>query len=101
MDPRQVYSDQADEGAVAGQTPGANTRLAAGDTVTLQVSKGQEMVVVPDVQGLDVDEAKAKLEAAGFDVRVIQFFFTGQVNNQSPAGGTEAPKGSTITLWVR
>lgn len=101
VDPRQVYSDQADEGAVAGQTPGANTRLAAGDTVTLQVSKGQEMVVVPDVQGLDVDKAKAKLEAAGFDVRVIQFFFTGQVNNQSPAGGTEAPKGSTITLWVR
>ncbi|WP_326576801.1 Stk1 family PASTA domain-containing Ser/Thr kinase [Actinacidiphila glaucinigra] len=101
VDPRRVFSDQADEGAVAGQTPGANTRLAAGDTVTLTVSKGQEMIGVPDVEGLDVDEAKAKLEAAGFDVRVIQFFFTGQVNNQSPAGGTEAPKGSTITLWVR
>ncbi|MFB7288180.1 Stk1 family PASTA domain-containing Ser/Thr kinase [Actinacidiphila glaucinigra] len=101
VDPRRVFSDQADEGAVAGQTPGANTRLAAGDTVTLTVSKGQEMIGVPDVEGLDVDEAKAKLEDAGFDVRVIQFFFTGQVNNQSPAGGTEAPKGSTITLWVR
>ncbi|MFE2545498.1 Stk1 family PASTA domain-containing Ser/Thr kinase [Actinacidiphila glaucinigra] len=101
VDPRRVFSDQADEGAVAGQTPGANTRLAAGDTVTLTVSKGQEMILVPDVEGLDVDEAKAKLEDAGFDVRVIQFFFTGQVNNQSPAGGTEAPKGSTITLWVR
>ncbi|MFF7212016.1 Stk1 family PASTA domain-containing Ser/Thr kinase [Streptomyces sp. NPDC008238] len=101
VDPRQVFSDQADEGAVAGQSPGANTRLAAGDTVTLTVSKGQEMVEVPDVEGLAVDEAKEKLEAAGFDVRVIQFFFTGQVNNQSPAGGTDAPKGSTITLWVR
>ncbi len=101
VDPRRVYSDQADEGAVAGQTPGPNTRLAGGDTVTLKVSKGQQMVEVPDVEGLAVDEAKAKLEAAGFDVRVIQFFFTGQVNNQSPAGGTEAPKGSTITLWVR
>lgn len=101
VDPRQVFSDQADEGAVAGQSPGANTRLAAGDTVTLTVSKGQEMVEVPDVEGLAVDEAKEELEAAGFDVRVIQFFFTGQVNNQSPAGGTDAPKGSTITLWVR
>ncbi|MEU1539925.1 Stk1 family PASTA domain-containing Ser/Thr kinase [Actinacidiphila glaucinigra] len=101
VDPRRVFSDQADEGAVARQTPGANTRLAAGGTVTLTVSKGQEMIGVPDVEGLDVDEAKARLEAAGFDVRVIQFFFTGQVNNQSPAGGTEAPKGSTITLWVR
>lgn len=101
VEPRRVFSDQADEGAVARQTPGANTRLAAGDTVTLTVSKGQEMIGVPDVEGLDADEAKARLEAAGFDVRVIQFFFTGQVNNQSPAGGTEAPKGSTITLWVR
>lgn len=99
--PRRLFSDQADEGAVAGQSPGASTRLAAGDTVTLTVSKGQEMVRVPEVEGLDVGEAKAKLEAAGFDVRVIQFFFTGQVNNQSPAGDTEAPKGSTITLWVR
>lgn len=101
VDPRRVFSDQADAGAVAAQTPGADTRLATGDTVTLTVSKGQEMVGVPDVEGLDVDEAKARLEAAGFDVRVIRFFFTGQVNNQSPAGGSEAPKGSTITLWVR
>ncbi|MEU4095158.1 Stk1 family PASTA domain-containing Ser/Thr kinase [Streptomyces sp. NPDC026673] len=101
IDPRRVYSDQADEGAVAEQSPGANTRLAAGDTVTLTISKGQEMVQVPDVEGLDIDKAKARLEGAGFDVRVIQFFFTGKVNNQSPAGGTDAPKGSTITLWVR
>ncbi|MGW3242520.1 Stk1 family PASTA domain-containing Ser/Thr kinase [Streptomyces sp. NPDC001070] len=101
VDPRRVYSDQADEGAVAEQSPGADTQLAAGDTVTLTVSKGQEMIEVPDVVGLDADKAKAKLEGAGFDVRVIQFFFTGKVNNQSPGGGTEAPKGSTITLWVR
>ncbi|MFJ4984646.1 Stk1 family PASTA domain-containing Ser/Thr kinase [Streptomyces sp. NPDC088732] len=98
--PQRVFSDQADEGAVAAQGTQAGQQLAAGDTVTLTVSKGQQMIEVPDVQGKDADVARQELKAAGFDVRVIRFFFTGQVSNQSPAGGSQAPKGSTITLWV-
>jgi serine/threonine-protein kinase len=95
-----VYSDAADPGDVALQTPGPDGQLGQGDTVTLTLSKGQQMVDVPDVDGKSVDEAKKILKDAGFDVRVIQFFFTGKVNNQSPGAGQQAAKGSTITLWV-
>ena len=95
-----VYSDEADAGAVAEQSPAGDTQLARGDTVTLTVSKGQEMIEVPDVDGKDADEAKQILEDAGFDVRVIQYFFTGKVTSQSPGAGESAAKGSTITLWV-
>lgn len=97
---QRVFSDRADEGGVAAQSSDAGQQLASGDTVTLTVSKGQQMIEVPDVRGKDADVARQELKAAGFDVRVIRFFFTGQVSNQSPAGGGEAPKGSTITLWV-
>ncbi|MFF3563095.1 Stk1 family PASTA domain-containing Ser/Thr kinase [Streptomyces sp. NPDC002574] len=99
--PQRVFSDQADEGGIAAQNKDAGQQLAAGDTVTLTVSKGQQMVDVPDVGGKDVETARQELKAAGFDVRVIRFFFTGEVSNQSPAAGSQAPKGSTITLWVR
>jgi serine/threonine-protein kinase len=95
-----VFSDAADDGDVALQTPGADGQLGQGDTVTLTLSKGQQMVDVPDVHGKKVDEAKQILKDAGFDVRVIQFFFTGKVTNQSPGAGEQAAKGSTITLWV-
>ena len=37
-------------------------RLGKGDTVTLTVSKGPEMITVPDVTGKNVDDAKKKLE---------------------------------------
>jgi serine/threonine-protein kinase len=97
---KPVYSDEADAGAVAEQSPAGDTQLARGDTVTLTPSKGQEMIEVPDVDGKDVDEAKQILQDAGFDVRVIQYFFTGKVASQSPGAGESAAKGSTITLWV-
>jgi serine/threonine-protein kinase len=99
----RVYSDEADDGDVAAQSPGPDdqdAQLAQGDTVTLTLSKGQQMVDVPDVDGKDVDEAKQILQDAGFDVRVIRYFITGKVTNQSPGGGEQAAKGSTITLWV-
>ncbi|MFJ4014416.1 Stk1 family PASTA domain-containing Ser/Thr kinase [Streptomyces sp. NPDC090026] len=89
-------------GSVARQSAAEGTRLAAGDTVTLTLSKGPRMVPVPDVVGAPVEEAKALLEAAGFAVEIRKTFpFLGdEVASQSVAGGEEAPEGSTITLRV-
>jgi beta-lactam-binding protein with PASTA domain len=96
----RVFSEE-DEGTVAKQSPAEGTRLAKGDTVTLTLSKGQETVEVPDVVGKSVDEARQKLEAAGFTVDVTRFFFGDTVFDQSVNGGEKAPKGSTITIRVR
>lgn len=97
---RRVYSDTAEAGTVAAVDPGTGKQAGRGDTVTLTLSKGQEMVEVPDVGGRQVADAKRVLQAAGFDVRVIRLFFIGRVTGQSPDAGHKAPKGSTITLWV-
>jgi serine/threonine-protein kinase len=99
--PGKVFSDKADKDTVALESPGAGAQAGTGDTVTITVSKGQEMVDVPDVKGKHEDEAKQILQDAGFDVRVINVFFGDTVFSESPDGGSQAPKGGTITLWVR
>lgn len=99
--PEKVFSDEADADTVALESPDRDTQAAAGDTVTITVSKGQQLFPVPDVKGKKQDEAQQILKAAGFDVRVINIFFGDTVFSESPDGGSQAPKGATVTLWVR
>ncbi|MCW7945321.1 serine/threonine protein kinase [Streptomyces hygroscopicus] len=99
----QVTSE-FDAGKVARQSPGAGLQAGTGDTVTLTISKGREMVEVPDVTGDSVDDAKKTLQAAGFQVeedRGLLGLFGDTVKSQSVKGGRKAPKGSTITITIR
>ncbi|MFF7555623.1 Stk1 family PASTA domain-containing Ser/Thr kinase [Streptomyces olivaceus] len=100
---KRVNSEH-DSGQVARQTPGPGSEAAEGDTVTLTVSKGPEMVEVPDVVGDSVDDAKQKLEDAGFGVkedRGLLGLFGDTVKEQSVEGGDTAPKGSSIKITIR
>ncbi|MFI9598762.1 Stk1 family PASTA domain-containing Ser/Thr kinase [Streptomyces sp. NPDC052043] len=99
----QVTSD-FDKGEVARQSPAGDSQAAEGDTVTLTLSKGPEMVQVPDVTGNSVDDAKNTLQKAGFQVREdrgLLGLFGDTVKKQSVRGGDRAPKGSTITITIR
>ncbi|RPF32874.1 Stk1 family PASTA domain-containing Ser/Thr kinase [Streptomyces sp. TLI_185] len=97
-------NSEYDKGQVAAQTPAGDSQAADGDTVTLTLSKGPEMVEVPDVTGDSVDDAHKALEGAGFKVdedRGLLGLFGDTVKNQSVKGGETAPKGSTITIKIR
>jgi serine/threonine-protein kinase len=97
-------TSEFDAGQVAQQSPGGGKEVGEGDTVTLTISKGREMVEVPDVVGDNVDDAKKALEDAGFQVeedRGLLGLFGDTVRNQSVKGGRKAPKGSTITIKIR
>ncbi|MFH8449975.1 Stk1 family PASTA domain-containing Ser/Thr kinase [Streptomyces fungicidicus] len=101
--PERVNSEH-DAGQVARQNPGEGRQVAEGDTVTLTLSKGPEMVEVPDVVGDSVDDAKSRLEGAGFRVkedRGLLGLFGDTVRSQSVDGGDTAPRGSTITIEIR
>ncbi|MET8288308.1 Stk1 family PASTA domain-containing Ser/Thr kinase [Streptomyces sp. NPDC051639] len=100
----QRVTSEFDKGQVARQSPDAGSEAATGDTVTLTLSKGPEMVQVPDVVGDSVDDATKALEDAGFEVnedRGLLGLFGDHVKNQSVDGGKTAPKGSTITIEIR
>ncbi|MGW0290367.1 Stk1 family PASTA domain-containing Ser/Thr kinase [Streptomyces tuirus] len=100
----RVTSSEYDKGQVARQSPGSGGPAAEGDTVTLTLSKGPEMIEVPDVVGDSVDDARQALEGAGFEVdedRGLFGIFGDEVKSQSVEGGRTAPKGSTITIKIR
>jgi eukaryotic-like serine/threonine-protein kinase len=87
---------------VIGQDPKG---FAEKDTlVTLTVSKGPELVTVPDVVGDPVDTAATDLRAAGFEVTITRVFDdkveADHVIKQSPVDGTKVSKGATIALTV-
>ncbi|MFD8155054.1 Stk1 family PASTA domain-containing Ser/Thr kinase [Streptomyces sp. NPDC059720] len=99
----RVASAEFEQGEVAAQSPKADGRVAEGDTVTLTVSKGPEMIEVPDVVGDSVDDATRALEEAGFEVdedRGLLGLFGDTVKGQSVEGGERAPEGSTITIEI-
>ena len=86
------------------QDPKAPAKIDRGGEVTIKVSKGPGAVKVPDVEGLDVEEAQRLLEEAGFTVQVTQEpddnAEPGTVTDQNPSANEEAPKGSEVTLTV-
>ncbi|MFI6946003.1 Stk1 family PASTA domain-containing Ser/Thr kinase [Streptomyces sp. NPDC050422] len=100
--PGRVNSPE-DEGDVARQSVPEGTEAAEGDSITLTVSKGPQMIDVPDVTGKDVDDARSELEDAGFEVKVDRPFlsFSDTIASQSVDGGDQAPEGSTITIKTK
>lgn len=99
---QEEFSDSVPEGAVISVDPAEGTQLYRGDAVTLTISKGPELLEVPNVVGKQRGEATRILEEAGFNVAVKELLggYFGTVRLQDTAGGTKAKKGSTITLTI-
>ena len=99
-----AYSDVFAAGAIMSQDPAPGTAGHRTQTVTVVISQGPEMVVVPDVTGQKADKAQAELEALGLKV-VRQNYWPGlagsRVLQQSIPAKTSVPKNSTtITLTL-
>jgi serine/threonine-protein kinase len=87
------------------QDPPAGKPEPRGTIITVDVSNGPPETGVPDVRGETSGTATSDLQNAGFKV-VKQFVSVndpGQndlVQSQDPAGDTQAPEGSTVTIYV-
>jgi beta-lactam-binding protein with PASTA domain len=97
-------SDTIEIGRVISQDPGANVSVKKGETVTLTVSTGKELVPVPNVIGQDQDPATNALQNLGFTVTVKQQMDekipSGKVISTNPAAGAKVAKGTKITMTV-
>jgi serine/threonine-protein kinase len=95
-----VFSDTVPTGTVVSQSPASGT-APRGSTVTLAVSKGPDLVVVPDVRGDKVEDAQRKLTAAGLTSRVDRLHGgPGRVLETDPRHGTKVKRGSSVTVLV-
>lgn len=91
------------KGAICSQTPESGGEMNQGDTIQVVVSEGAPKVQVPDVADESVEDATKTLQEADFDVKTKQVESDqdpGTVVSQKPSGGSEADKGSTVTLSV-
>jgi penicillin-binding protein 1A len=93
-------------GVVFKQDPAGGASAALGIRVTIWVSNGvAPKVAVPSVVGLDKAAAISKLEAAGFNVSIVNQDVgdpnqDGIVLDQSPSAGAKKATGSTVTITV-
>jgi beta-lactam-binding protein with PASTA domain/tRNA A-37 threonylcarbamoyl transferase component Bud32 len=94
----QAFNDSVPAGNVVSQNPGPGP-AHKGDTVNLTISKGPQRV--PDVVGMNVNQARRELQSMGFKVDVSKpFGFGNTVRAQNPTAGTPAHNGDTVTLLV-
>jgi eukaryotic-like serine/threonine-protein kinase len=93
---------------VIDQGPAAGTQVRRGSRVRIDISLGPNpgpTTTVPDVVGQDPQTATATLQDAGFSVQTINVPVTdpsqaGTVVDEQPGGGTKAPQGSQVTIYV-
>jgi eukaryotic-like serine/threonine-protein kinase len=93
----RVFDDNLPQGRAVGTDPGAGSQAAWGSTVVLRISKGPDLVEVPDVVGLSRQEATDRLRAAGLNARFV-LPVGDRVVQQRPRGGEKAKRGSDVRL---
>ena len=110
--PDESQSSMVDIGCVLDTEPAAGTTVKAGDTVTLTISRGinyGDSVQVPDVTGMEKNDAIAKLGKfinINVEMQMSTDVAEGTVISQDPVGYTDDnpvyadPDNDTITLTV-
>jgi serine/threonine-protein kinase len=94
------FSDTVAVGVVIGTDPAVGQPAARDSQVSVIVSKGPELVAVPNVVGLTVEAASAKLAEFGLTPDVQDYGPGKKVRAQDPGGTTLVKKGSKVTLFL-
>lgn len=97
-----AFSDTVAKGRVISQSPEGGAAGHRGDTVTLTVSEGPELVEVPNLFGKSFADAEKALNDLGLTLKREDVFSapTGRVLSQSVGAGEMVKKGTTVTLKI-
>ena len=102
----EVYDNEVEEGKVISQKPeaGTNYDVNKNSPVKLTVSKGAKKVIMPKVEGLNIEEAKEELAKVELEVKEEKEDSVkveeGIVIRQEIEKGTEVNAGTTVTIYV-
>lgn len=99
------FSDTVAEGLVIDFVRPQGTTLRPGDTVTLTVSRGPELVTIPDVVGDTIQDAVDTLRGLGLEVEVRSEYpenawdeSFARVTSVDPGEGQQVPKGTVVII---
>jgi beta-lactam-binding protein with PASTA domain len=101
-DPHDVFNPAPPQ-TVVGQNPAGGTQVFTNTKVRLNVSRGPNLISIPNVVGSPFANAQSALKGAGFvvvrtDAPADQP--KGEVVTTDPQVGTSDPKGTTVTVTV-
>lgn len=105
---KEEYNNNVEKGKVIDQNPDSNKDAEKGTKINLVISKGAEpasKVVVPNLANMTPEEAQKELEKAGLKAQAGESVHSdtvenGHVASQTPAAGTAAKEGDTITYQI-
>ena len=98
-----VDSDDVKVNVVMYQNPDADAVVRKEDTVLISVSSGPAQLSMPDVTGMNIEDAKALLQSYGFTQLTLYpvlngDFSIGTVVSQSPAANDKADKETPVSI---
>lgn len=103
----EAYDEEVAENEVIRQTPEGNTKAGKGSTITIVVSKGEEVKVatVPDLKNKTVTEAESALSQVKLKLGNVSQEYSdtipeGQVIRQAIASGTEVKEETKIDITI-
>jgi serine/threonine-protein kinase len=94
------FSDTVPKGQIVGTNPAAGNQAPTSSAVTVTVSKGPDLVAVPDVRNMSVDVATKVLEAQGFTVSGVAGAPDRPVFVTNPPAHTLVKRGSAVRLYT-
>ncbi|MFE5631827.1 Stk1 family PASTA domain-containing Ser/Thr kinase [Streptomyces sp. NPDC056543] len=102
---KRAFSEVYERGTVMATDPASGARIRGNGTVTLTISRGPEIVKVPNLKGKPLAEAKRLLAKEGLAPGVITSAFSedvaqGAVISSDPEPGTERSPDSAVALTV-
>jgi serine/threonine-protein kinase len=99
------FDNDVAEGNVLRTVALSDGPVRPGDTVTLIISRGPDLVTVPDVVGLSINDAVDRLRADGFEVNLdtnvppgLRGSALAPVQETTPAGGERVLRSSPVTV---
>jgi eukaryotic-like serine/threonine-protein kinase len=98
-------SDQtAAAGTVIGQSHEYGREMKKGDVILIIVSSGPEEQAIPDLHGINVEDARAMIERIGFSLLVVEKRLSGDkaytIISQEPVAGSLLSYGGIVQVVV-
>ncbi|QNE88643.1 Stk1 family PASTA domain-containing Ser/Thr kinase [Corynebacterium incognita] len=103
---KESPSPSIEEGRAISISPAAGSKVQKDSSVTVTISTGEETTEVPDLSGMNTQEASEALREVGLKLNqnVSRTYSDsaprGTVIKQSPEAGEESAKGSQVTITI-
>jgi serine/threonine-protein kinase len=95
------FDDDVDQGVVIGSEPGSGATVERGATITVVVSKGRDLVTVPDIVDRTLEELNRALEDAGLRPGDLSGSANGRPAATDPASGAVVDRGTAVDIFLR